>query len=151
LDGIVLHNILNGEGKSHDWYAAGAYSGAGNRQVPVYSNVPKAARVVKDAANSTSARIGLLFGASQGQLNSFPPDNRPFGNDRLPRLISETFDTRLKLLPGLHKISGDVIISDRSDNNHFASSGTTIPADPYWDPGAPYIIHTILFEKYTLE
>lgn len=135
LDGIILHNILNGEGKSHDWKSV--YN---DKHVPVYTNVPKATRTPKEAAQS-SPNVGLLFG---GRISSWY-SGRPFGGDRLPRQISETFDTRLKLLSGVHVISGNVVITEK---DYYSFSGIS---DPFWNPGAAYIIHNILFEKYTLE
>ena len=132
LDGIVLHNILNGDGKSHDWKTF-YYE----KYIPVFTNVPNAA-----VRRGTMGGIGILFGGIKGSSSNFY--GRPFGDDRLPRQISETFDTRLKLLSGVHEIFGNVIITDKDYSQ-------TVISDPYWDPGAAYIIHTILFEKYTIE
>ena len=132
LDGIVLHNILNGDGKSHDWKTF-----YGGKYIPVFTNVPNAA-----VRRGITGSIGILFGDIKGSSVNFY--GRPFGDDRLPRQISETFDTRLKLLSGVHEIFGNVIITDKDYS-------TNVISDPYWNPGAAYIIHTILFEKYTLE
>ena len=69
LDGIVLHNILNGDGKNHDWK-----SFYNDKYIPVFTNVSKATNTPKDAFGVPNDK-GLTYGGTTNPYFS----NRPFG------------------------------------------------------------------------